>query len=561
MESKYRVEKCIGRGNYGTVYLVHSITTKKQYVLKRISFENMPSKDQTHVAAEVQMLSRLNHPNIVTYKEHMQDDENLFIIMGYCEDGDLHSKIKEASRAGVQFSEGQILKWFVQLVLALKHVHKNRILHRDLKTQNIFLTRNSKVIKLGDFGISKVLDGTLDMAKTVIGTPYYMSPELCENQPYGKASDVWSLGCILYELCVLKHAFDATNICGLIFKILNGSYPPIPDNYSPELRGLVAQMLSRKPEERPRLESIIEMDFIKPAMTQLRADIMEKPARDGDKRPHTTTVQTKSANSTVQLVDASVRPATSSKDDVMQRKKAAQLAREQQHNDDLKALRKAAQRDRLKAVNRERQQFLSTLTRPDSQMSEQGGCNSPLPFEADADQLREPAQDTRCTTQHEGSRQALQGGALADGQAFAMQGSPSEAEQLDEDYDSDFESYSDDFESDNDEAKVASELEKTADSTETAPHTPATAKLISEPIANHVVNDKAANFREQCELKLGADKLALVYDILMQRWNGECTNDGDIKARLAEVTDKADEQHFMLVDQLIYFENMQTNMD
>lgn len=147
--------------------------------------------------------------------------------------------------------------------MALKYVHKMRILHRDLKTQNIFLTRDSKVIKLGDFGISKVLDGTLDMAKTVIGTPYYMSPELCENQPYGKASDVWSLGCILYELCVLKHAFDATNICGLIFKILNGSYPPIPETYSPALRNLVAVMLSRKPEDRPRLESIIEMDLMK----------------------------------------------------------------------------------------------------------------------------------------------------------------------------------------------------------------------------------------------------------------------------------------------------------
>jgi len=565
MESKYRVEKCIGRGNYGTVYLVHSIQTKKQYVLKRISFENMPSKDQTHVAAEVQMLSRLNHPNIVTYKEHMQDDENLFIIMGYCEDGDLHSKIKEASRAGVQFSEEQILKWFVQMVLALKHVHKNRILHRDLKTQNIFLTRKSKVIKLGDFGISKVLDGTLDMAKTVIGTPYYMSPELCENQPYGKASDVWSLGCILYELCVLKHAFDATNICGLIFKILNGSYPPIPESYSPELRGLVAQMLSRKPEERPRLESIIEMDFIKPAMTQLRADIMEKTPRNGDKqRPHTTTQlpqHTTSANSTARLVDTVTRPATSAKDEVLQRKKADQLARDQHHNDELKAARKAAQKERLKAVNRERQQFLSTLSRPGSRISEDG-CNSPLPSEEGAGKLADPAQHggqlDEIITQNAG--EALQNGALADGQAFAMQGSPSEADQLDEDYDSDFESYSDDFESDNDEEKVASELEKTVDSSQETPHTPATAKLVAEPIANHVVNDKAATFREECESKLGIDKLALIYGILMQRWNGECTNDADIKARLAEVTVKADEQHFMLVDQLIYFENMQTNM-
>jgi serine/threonine protein kinase len=135
MESKYRVEKCIGRGNYGTVYLVRSIANKKHYVLKRINYEHMPAKDRDHVAVEVQMLSRLNHPNIVTYKDHMEDDQNLFIIMGYCEDGDLHTKIKvlhclngssrvavlqEASRAGIHFSEEQILKWFVQMVMALK---------------------------------------------------------------------------------------------------------------------------------------------------------------------------------------------------------------------------------------------------------------------------------------------------------------------------------------------------------------------------------------------------------------------------------------------------------
>eukprot|EP00656_Telonema_subtile_P054282 TRINITY_DN8078_c0_g1_i1.p1 TRINITY_DN8078_c0_g1~~TRINITY_DN8078_c0_g1_i1.p1 ORF type:complete len:394 (-),score=75.36 TRINITY_DN8078_c0_g1_i1:746-1927(-) len=358
MESKYRVEKCIGRGNYGTVYLVRSIATKKQYVLKRITFENMPSKDRTHVAAEVDMLSRLNHPNIVTYKDHMEDDQNLFIIMGYCENGDLHTKIKEASKAGVHFSEEQILKWFVQMVMALKHVHKERILHRDLKTQNIFLTRDSKVIKLGDFGISKVLDGTLDMAKTVIGTPYYMSPELCENQPYGKASDVWSLGCILYELCVLKHAFDATNICGLIFKILNGSYPPIPDRYSPELRNLVARMLSRKPDDRPRLESIIEMDFMKPAIQQLQQDIKANTSsRQASKRP-ATTMERKQQNDTA----LQERPMTTcSKEMVLKRKEAERVAKSKQRSVELEAARKDAQRQRLKAVNRERQQFLSTL--------------------------------------------------------------------------------------------------------------------------------------------------------------------------------------------------------
>lgn len=562
MESKYRVEKCIGRGNYGTVYLVRSIATKKQYVLKRITFENMPSKDRTHVAAEVDMLSRLNHPNIVTYKDHMEDENNLFIIMGYCEDGDLHTKIKEASKAGVHFSEEQILKWFVQMVMALKHVHKERILHRDLKTQNIFLTRDSKVIKLGDFGISKVLDGTLDMAKTVIGTPYYMSPELCENQPYGKASDVWSLGCILYELCVLKHAFDATNICGLIFKILNGSYPPIPDRYSPELRQLVARMLSRKPEDRPRLESIIEDDFIKPAIQQLQQDIKANTStRQAAKRP-ATTMENRQQNETVPLE----RPMTTcSKDMVLKRKEAQRQAKAREHTAKLEAARKDAQRARLKAVNRERQQFLSTMDRqPIQEPAPEPATAEPAAPEPQPDELA-PAEQIELETSSElgssGEAAELEPAdpitdlTLSLSQDRGLEGS---AEHPDEDYESDFESYSDDFESDNDEQKVASELEKTANSPpqEEPPLTPAVSRLVSEPMPNATVNEKASSFRAECELKLGKEKLQKVYDILMKRWSGECVANEEIKALLAAVTDKSDEQHFMLVDQLIYCEQL-----
>jgi len=175
------------------------------------------------------------------------------------------------------------------------------------------LTELRQVIKLGDFGISKVLDGTIDMAKTVIGTPYYMSPELCENQPYGMQSDVWALGCILYEMCVLKHAFDATNICGLIFKILNGSYPPISEKYSEDLRGLVAKMLSREPKDRPTLTQILKMPLITQVMASLREDLskgvtartLKSPSKTS--RKAATTPATKAA--TIVKVADVVKPA------------------------------------------------------------------------------------------------------------------------------------------------------------------------------------------------------------------------------------------------------------
>ena len=132
--------------------------------------------------------------------------------MDYADGGDLYKLIK--NQKGVHFTEEQILDWFVQISLALKHIHDRKILHRDIKTQNIFLT-SRKLIKLGDFGISKVLRGTMECARTAIGTPYYLSPEICENKPYNFKSDVWSLGCVLYELTTLRHAFDSDSIKGI----------------------------------------------------------------------------------------------------------------------------------------------------------------------------------------------------------------------------------------------------------------------------------------------------------------------------------------------------------
>lgn len=159
--------------------------------------------------------------------------------MIYCNEGDIYSKIKASK--GKNFSEDQILEWLVQMGLALFYLHERKILHRDMKTQNIFL-KNGK-IRLGDFGIAKVLDSTKDFANTCIGTPYYMSPELFKNKPYSYKSDVWALGCVLYEMCNLRHAFDAQSINGLAVKILRGSFPPLNQMYSKPLRDLIGKML------------------------------------------------------------------------------------------------------------------------------------------------------------------------------------------------------------------------------------------------------------------------------------------------------------------------------
>ena len=179
--------------------------------------------------------------------------------MEFCSGGDLFSLISK--QRGKYLHEDLILFIFLQLCLAVNYIHSRHILHRDIKTQNIFITRGF-VVKLGDFGIARILDGTSEFAKTCIGTPYYLSPEICENKPYNNKSDLWAMGCVLYEMSTLKHAFKAGSMKNLILKIIRGSYPPINSRYSYDLRNLVTALLKRNPKERPSLESILRKGFI-----------------------------------------------------------------------------------------------------------------------------------------------------------------------------------------------------------------------------------------------------------------------------------------------------------
>ena len=258
---EYVKQKRIGEGSFGTAYLVQSRGTGAHYVMKRINFSRMTEKEKDEAMREVEVLAKMQHPYIVAYKESFEHDKNLYIVMDYCEGGDLYTVIREHAQKGRYFSEDLILNWFVQICLALKHVHDRKILHRDIKSQNIFLTRGNNV-KLGDFGIAKILKNTVDLAKTCIGTPYYLSPEICENKPYNNKSDIWALGCILYEMAALKHAFVAGNMKNLIVKIIRGSYPQLPSHYGSDLRNLVQKLLRRNPKERPSINIILKKTFI-----------------------------------------------------------------------------------------------------------------------------------------------------------------------------------------------------------------------------------------------------------------------------------------------------------
>ena len=184
----------------------------------------------------------------------------LCIVMDFADGGDLAKVLRE--QRGQHFSESQILDWFTQICLAMKHVHDRKILHRDLKSQNIFITR-ANIIKLGDFGIARELSHTNQKVKTMVGTPYYLSPEIIQNKPYSFKSDVWSLGVILYELCMLRPPFNGESIHSLAVKIVDGKYQSIPPIFSKELRNLVAACLAQDPNKRPSIALILKMPLIR----------------------------------------------------------------------------------------------------------------------------------------------------------------------------------------------------------------------------------------------------------------------------------------------------------
>lgn len=269
----YTVKKVIGEGAYGRAVLCQDNKSGQLVVIKEIAMKNLSLQEQRDAKKETTILASLHHPNIIGYKGSFMKNNVLHIIMDYADNGDLFAQIQKAK--GTHFKEDQILDWFVQICLALKHIHDRKILHRDIKCQNIFLMKNG-MIKMGDFGIAKILDHTGQLSKTAIGTPYYLSPEICQGKSYNAKSDVWSLGCVLYELCTLNHAFDSNCMNGLIMKILRSRHSPIPYTYSQNLRSLVDSLLDKDQRKRPSVNQILRKDFIKARINNLLSKTIQK---------------------------------------------------------------------------------------------------------------------------------------------------------------------------------------------------------------------------------------------------------------------------------------------
>lgn len=179
--------------------------------------------------------------------------------MDYADNGDLFQKIRKHAKLQIHMKEEEIWRILICILAALRSLHSLKIMHRDLKSANVFLYRDQKA-KLGDLNVSKVAKQGLGYTQT--GTPYYASPEVWMDKPYSNKSDIWSLGCVIYEATSLKPPFRSDSMEGLFKKVLNGYYPNIPSHYSKDLSNVIRSMLNVNPKKRPNCDDLASSSII-----------------------------------------------------------------------------------------------------------------------------------------------------------------------------------------------------------------------------------------------------------------------------------------------------------
>ena len=261
----YEIIKFLGKGAFGRVSLVKSKIDKQIYALKQVNLVGCPNNEIEATLNEIRLLASLSHPNIIGYKDSFFDNpsKTLNIVMEAAEDGDLNKQLDFAKKSNLFFKENVIWEYLIQLLKGIEFLHNHQIIHRDLKCANIFVTKNG-ILKIGDMNVSKLTDR--NYARTTVGTPYYIAPEVWDNQKYDYKCDLWSLGCIIYELCNKVAPFRGTNFETLRDNIKSGKYNPISQRYSQDLKQIISMMLITNPNKRYSAKELLNTSIIQKRM-------------------------------------------------------------------------------------------------------------------------------------------------------------------------------------------------------------------------------------------------------------------------------------------------------
>ena len=260
----------LGEGSYSVVFKVRRKADSKVYALKKVKLKKLSEKEKKNALNEVRILASIKSNFVISYKEAFIEEEesSLCIVMEYADKGDLYQKITHFKRMGYYFDEMDIWKVFIQMTKGLKALHDLKILHRDLKSANIFLFNDGST-KIGDLNVSKVAKKGVGYTQT--GTPYYASPEVWRDEPYDSKSDIWSLACVTYEMLTLHPPFRAESMKGLYEKVLKGKYPKINERYSSDIADLLKLLFSINPKDRPSCDEILKNKIVVKRMEFLKS--------------------------------------------------------------------------------------------------------------------------------------------------------------------------------------------------------------------------------------------------------------------------------------------------
>ena len=250
--SKYDIIQEMGRGAFSTVYKIKSKSDNSIYCLKKINIKKTPDRKN-----EINILSKLNHPNLVKYITSYEDEEGIYIIMEFCIYGDLYSLLHMVKKKKVYVNEVIIWEIAYQCLLGLEYLHSQQIIHRDIKLLNIFMSSN-KIVKIGDMGMSKILTKK-EMKLSRVGTPLFLAPELIMKEKYDFKADIWSLGCSIYHLAKTVPPFNDENLIKLGQAIVNDNPPELPGCYSEDLKFFVNKLMTKNKKFRPSATEALKL--------------------------------------------------------------------------------------------------------------------------------------------------------------------------------------------------------------------------------------------------------------------------------------------------------------